>query len=306
MHVLITGGTGFLGRHLIAALLTRGDRVSLLARDFVKAKTLFHNRVNLIGSISGAVADVDAVINLAGEPIADRRWTRKRKHHLTQSRIATTQALVQWLACSPSKPKVLISGSAIGYYGHYAEDITLDESASPRDSFASELCREWEAVALEAEALGVRTCVVRTGVVLDKHGGALKRMLVPFQLGLGGPIGSGRQWMSWIHREDMTRLLLFLIDNAAIRGPVNATAPAPVNNRTFARLLASSLHRPAILPLPAFALTILMGEAAELLLQGQQVVPKKLLQYGFHFQYPVLHSALAAIFSDAESCLAKA
>lgn len=295
MHLLVTGGTGFIGRHLIDALLKRGYRVSLLARDFDKAKKIFNGTVNLLGTLEGAPLDIDGVINLAGEPIADKRWTKKRKQQLVESRVATTDKLVEWMAQAEVKPKVLLSASAVGYYGNYPENLTLDEQTKPRFGFASDLCRQWEASAAKAESLGVRVCQLRIGVVFGVNGGALKKMLPTFKLGLGGRIGDGWQWFSWIHMADMVNVILFLLDHDRISGPVNAVAPNPVTNRELTRQLARLLKRPAVLPVPELALQVLMGESSSLLTQGQEVVPKKLLQYGFRYQYPRLEEALQAV-----------
>ena len=295
MHCLITGGTGFIGQYLIKALLERDYRITLYARNFDKAKNLFNSSVNLVGGLDNLPADIDMVINLAGEPIVGRRWSKKRKQLLRESRIQTTQALVDWMRQADHKPHTFISGSAIGYYGNYTENMSVDESVKPRFDFASQLCQAWEAAALQAEPLGVRVCLLRTGVVLDKTAGALQKMWLPFRLGLGGRIGDGYQWFSWVHRKDMISLILFLIDRADITGPVNAVAPYPVNNREFTRTFAKALKRPAFLPVPGFILKLLLGEASQLLLEGQQVIPKKLQQSGFEFEYPELKLAIEDI-----------
>jgi len=255
MHFFITGGTGFLGRHLVAELLARGDQVTVFARDFETAKKALSDHVNLIADVSQAGDDIDVVINLAGEPIIDKRWSKKRKQVLIDSRIETTKAIVEWMAGVEKKPKAFISGSAIGYYGNYPENIYLTEADRPRYCFASELCKQWEAEALKAEALGVRVCVVRTGVVLDKNAGALQRMWLPFSMGLGGRVASGYQWLSWIHRQDMINALIFMVDNTTISGAVNATAPEPVNYNVFTKAFARALKRPAFFPMPAFVLS---------------------------------------------------
>jgi uncharacterized protein (TIGR01777 family) len=292
MHLLITGGTGFIGVPLIEALLARGDQVTLLTRNFKKAKGLFNGRVSLVGSIGDAGIEVDGIVNLAGEPIIDKRWTQKRKRILKESRIDFTDRIIEWMAQCDTRPKFFISGSAIGFYGNSPENIRLDETAKPNPCFSSDLCVEWENAAKKAAELGVRECRVRTGVVLAKHGGALKRMLLPFKLGLGGPIGDGNQWFSWICLSDMVRLLLFLIDNPSISGPVNATAPNALINKKFSKILARTLRRPAFLPMPISVVKFLFGESSELLLEGQKVYPKKLLDHGFKFNYPELIQAL--------------
>lgn len=295
MRVLVTGGTGFIGQALIKALIERGDQVTLLCRNFKKAKKLFGDNVSLLASIKDSVLETDVVVNLAGEPIIDKRWTQKRKQQLKDSRIGLTQELLAWMERCSAKPEALISGSAIGFYGNYPEEERLTEIAKPRACFASELCREWEDAALQAEALGVRVCLVRTGVVLEKYAGALKRMWLPFKLGMGGRIGHGQQWFSWIHLQDMVELLLFLIDNQGVRGAVNATASHPVTNEQFTKQLSRALRRPALLPMPEAVVKTLFGEASQLLLEGQRVVPKKLLDSGFQFRYPELSMALKAI-----------
>lgn len=297
MHILITGGTGFIGEPLVKALLLRDCQITLLCRNFDKAKRLFGDSVNLLADLGHSQLQVDAVINLAGEPIIDKRWTQKRKQQLKISRINLTEDLVSWMSQLEHKPAVFISGSAIGYYGNYPEDQALTEIAAPRACFASELCREWELTAAKAESLGIRVCLIRTGVVLAKHGGALKRMWLPFNFGLGGKIGSGEQWFSWIHLDDMVALLLYMIDQPSIKGPINATATHPVTNAEFTRQFAKALHRPALLPMPEPVIKVLFGEASELLLEGQKVIPKKLLDHGFQFHYPHLQAALDEICS---------
>jgi len=295
MHILVTGGTGFIGQPLVELLLERGENITLLCRNFSKAKELFGDRVNLLGSVKDTALEVDAVINLAGEPIVDKRWSDQRKQVLKDSRIGVTDELIEWMDQSAKKPTTLISGSAIGYYGNYPEDKQVTEISKPRECFASELCQQWEATALKAEQFGTRVCLVRTGIVLAAHGGALKRMLLPFKMGLGGRIGSGEQWFAWVHLQDMLSLLLFLLDNENIRGAVNATAPHPVTNGTFSKQLAGALNRPALFPMPEFVAKLLFGEASELLLEGQKVVPKKLLDHGFEFAFPQANAALQAI-----------
>ncbi|MFT6386747.1 MAG: hypothetical protein ACJAUP_000115 [Cellvibrionaceae bacterium] len=295
MHILITGGTGFIGQPLVELLLARGEQVTLLSRNFEKAKSLFGDRVNLIGSIKDSGLEADVVINLAGEAIIDKRWTIKRKQQLKASRIDLTNELVEWMRGCVNKPVVFVSGSAVGYYGDYPENMIITEIDKPRPCFASKLCQAWERAALQAESLGVRVCLLRTGVVLAAHGGALKRMWLPFKMGLGGKVGSGGQWFPWIHLQDMVSLLVFIIDNDSIIGAVNATATHPVTNNEFAKQFAKALSRPIFFPMPAFVVKAIFGEASELLLEGQKVVPKKLLDNGFQFEYPQLKAALKAI-----------
>lgn len=290
MNILITGGTGFIGQRLCERLLARGDSVTVLTRRpgrFAIPGARATDRLEEAGP-------VEAVINLAGEPLTQGRWTPARKRAMQASRIGTTQALLAWMAAQAERPAVLVSGSAIGWYGP-RDSTPLDETASPGHDFAAMLCRHWEAEAFKAEGLGVRTCVLRTGIVLERDGGALARMLPPFRLGLGGPMGEGQQWMSWIHREDLVGMILWLLDSAQARGAYNGTAPGTVTNRTFATTLGDALHRPARLTTPAFALKLAFGEMAGLLLTGQNVQPAHALAEGFTFRYPSLEGALQAI-----------
>lgn len=289
MDILITGGTGFIGQRLCTALLAQGHRVQVLTRNPGKPAP---PGVQYVGRLDD-VGPVQAVVNLAGEPLTEGRWNAARKQAFLDSRLGTTRALLAWMRTLPTPPQVLVSGSAIGYYG--PRDATaLDESALAGADFAATLCRQWEAEALTAESFGVRTCVLRTGIVLDRDGGALARMLPPFRLGLGGPMGDGNQWMSWIHREDLVGMILWLLGNAAARGAYNGTAPAALTNAEFARTLARVLGRPAVLTTPAFALKLAFGEMSGLLLTGQNVVPARALQGGYTFQYPTLEPALRA------------
>jgi uncharacterized protein (TIGR01777 family) len=292
MHYLITGGSGFIGSALCRHLTSEGQRVTVLTRSAARAKPRLPAGVALIERLD-AVHAVDAVVNLAGENLSAHRWNAARKREFVASRVATTQRLLVWMTAQEPKPRVLVSGSAVGWYGPRGDE-ELGEDTAPGDDFSAHLCRAWEAEAGKAEALGVRVCRVRTGIVLGTNGGALKQMLLPFRLGIGGPMGSGRQWMSWIAREDLVALIRWLADHDNARGAYNGTAPAPMTNAQFARTLGAVLHRPALLPTPAFALKLLFGEMAELLLTGQRVVPKRAIAEGFAFRYPDLRSALCA------------
>jgi len=288
MHVLITGGTGFIGRELCKALFMAGHPVTVLTRDTAPPPL---PGVRLIGQLDAAQG-IDAVVNLAGEPLAAGRWNDARKQAFRDSRIGTTQKLLSWIDSLAKRPRVLVSGSAIGYYGA-SDDSLLNESAPPGEDFAAMLCRDWETEAFKARALGLRVCTLRTGIVLATDGGALAKMLPPFNLGMGGPMGSGEQWMSWVRRCDLVQLILWLLHNEAASGAYNGTAPQPVTNREFARTLGAVLHRPAVLTTPAFALKLLFGEMAEsLLLTGQRVVPSKAEAEGFVFHQPELDAAL--------------
>lgn len=290
MHILITGGTGFIGRRLCERLLDDGHSLTVLTRSPGRTPTPGAQYVARLDE----VGPVQAVVNLAGEPLTEGRWTEARKQAFRASRIGTTAALLAWMQALPAPPQVLVSGSAIGYYGP-GDATPLDEAAAPGHDFAAMLCRQWEAEAFKADALGIRTCVVRTGIVLDRDGGALARMLPPFRLGLGGPMGDGTQWMSWIHREDLVGLILWLLTNDSARGAYNGTAPAAVTNAEFARTLGQVLGRPARLTTPGFALKLAFGEMAGLLLTGQNVVPAGALAGGYHFAHPTLLPALQAI-----------
>ncbi len=299
MQILITGGTGLIGRHLCKALLAEGHHLTVLSRrpETVGAKC---------GSVVRAMESLDewqpelafdAVINLAGEPIVDKAWTAKRKQALRDSRIALTGKLVQCMATAKQKPAVLLSGSAIGYYGN-GGDTELQEDAGAGSDFAAELCRDWEAAAIAAENYGLRVCLLRTGLVLSGNGGLLGRMLLPFRLGMGARLGSGRQWMSWVHIEDYVMMVLRLLEDEQMSGPFNMTAPNPVTNAEFTRTLAHALHRPAFFVAPGQVLKLAMGERAALLLEGQRVLPAKLTASGFRFKFPDLDGALKAVLNN--------
>lgn len=294
MRHLITGGSGFIGQALSHALTGDGHDVVVLTRNAGRARARLPEAVVLVENLS-EVGDVDVVVNLAGESLAAARWTDARKQAIRESRIGTTRRLVDWMAARERRPRVLVSGSAIGWYGARGDE-ELGEDAAPGDDFAAHLCRDWEAEADKASMLGVRVCRMRTGIVLDAGGGALGKMLLPFRLGLGGKLGDGKQWMSWITRKDAVCVIRWLIKTEAAQGAYNATAPAPLINADFARALGAALHRPALLPAPAFALRLMLGEMADLLLTGQRVMPQRALAQGFRFRYPDLSAALAAIF----------
>lgn len=295
MHVLITGGSGFIGQALCPLLIEAGHQLTVLTRDPARAARSLPPAVGLVERLD-QVPHADAVVNLAGEPLAEGRWTEARKQAFRKSRLGTTQALVEWIERQPEaqRPGALVSGSAIGYYGP-RDDTRLDEQAEAGKDFAATLCRDWEDAAHAAAALGVRVAIVRIGIVLGPDGGALARMLTPFKMGAGGPMGDGRQWMSWVHRQDLARLILWLLENPQARGAYNATAPEPVRNRDFAMTLARVLHRPALVSTPALALKLMFGEMSSLLLTGQRVVPTRARGEGFQFQYPQLEAALREV-----------
>jgi uncharacterized protein (TIGR01777 family) len=293
MHILLTGGTGLIGRQLCALWKQQGHEVTVWSRTPADVPRLCGNGVRGIARLD-ELADqpVDALINLAGAPIADRPWTRKRRTQLWDSRIGLTEQLLSWIEQRTHKPAVLISGSAVGWYGDGGER-ELDEASQPvKEDFASHLCGAWEETAQRAETLGVRVVIIRTGLVLSDHGGFVQRLLLPFKCGMGGPIGDGRQWMPWIHIKDQIEAIDFLLHKADARGPYNLCAPAPVRNREFATALASVLHRPAFMPMPAFALKLLLGELSVLLLGGQRARPARLEDAGYTFRFTDLRAAL--------------
>jgi uncharacterized protein (TIGR01777 family) len=293
VHFLITGGSGFIGSALCRSLVADGQRVTVLTRDAARARSRLPPQVAPVETLQEA-CDVDAIVNLAGENLAAGRWTAARKREFVHSRVGTTRRLLEWIALQVRKPRVLVSGSAVGWYGPRSDEELTEDGTAGAD-FSARLCQEWEAEAMKAEAFGLRVCRVRIGIVLDADGGALKQMLLPFRLGVGGRMGDGRQWMSWIARADLVALIRWLSDNADASGPYNATAPAPVTNAQFAQALGAALHRPALLPMPAFALKLLFGEMADLLLTGQRVVPARATAAAFRFRHAALPSALAAI-----------
>lgn len=293
-RLLITGGSGFIGSRLVPVLLGEGYDVTVLTRDPDKTVQHFNYSVTTVGRL--AMLDkkevFDIVINLAGQGITDKRWSQDVKKQIWDSRVSNTKNLITYLQGSSEKPELLISGSAIGYYG-IKGDEPLDEQAAGDASFSSKLCDAWESEAQHAVKLGIRTCFLRTGIVLGKNGGALSRMLPAFKLYLGGPMGSGRQWMSWVHMDDLVGIILNVINNKDIKGAINATAPNPVTNRVFSASLGRALKKPALLSMPAFVLKLMLGEMAEeLLLSGQRVIPKKMLDAGYVFQYASLEEAL--------------
>jgi uncharacterized protein (TIGR01777 family) len=303
MKVLVTGGTGFIGRNLVRRLLARGDDVTVLSRDPSGATRQFPaSRILAWDPMSGppannALESIDAVVNLLGDPIAKGRWTAAHKQRIHDSRTIGTRNLVAGIAAERVKPRVLVSGSAIGHYGSHGDEL-LDESSPAANDFLANVTKDWEAEAAAAERAGVRVVLLRTGIALGLRGGALQAMLTPFKLGLGGPIASGRQWMSWIHVGDLCGIILHAIDREELRGPVNGTAQTPVQNREFVKTLGNAINRPAVLPAPAFALRLLMGEMADaLLISGQRVMPKRALDSGYRFAHPFLDGALEDIFS---------
>jgi uncharacterized protein (TIGR01777 family) len=305
MKILITGSTGFVGMALCQDLQRAGHTVCRLVRPgtpAVKTRGADGFDVNwnpATGELGGAAVGADAVVNLAGASIVEGRWTTERKKLLLASRVDTTRALVQAFSKMAARPRVLVSASGIGYYGSCGDQVLTEESPLGQD-FLSRLGKEWEAEAAKAEALGIRVVRARFGVILAKHGGALSQMVRPFLWGVGGRIGSGEQWMSWITLQDVVGIMRFALENGAARGPLNVVSPQPVRNTEFTKVLAKYLHRPALFPAPAFALRLLLGEMAdELLLSSQRALPAQLERLGYCFQHADLPRALAAVFEAA-------
>ena len=305
MRVFLTGGTGLIGSRIAKKLRDRGDVPVVLSRKEGPARKKLGDGIVVVegdpmtaGGWMGAVEDCDAVIHLAGENVFGKRWNAAFEQLLVDSRVKSTHNIAQALIRKPTRadgsPKTLVNASAIGIYGPHGDEEITEESPAAND-FLAKLCVDWEAAARAVESAGVRSTQVRVGVVLDKSGGALAKLLTPFKMFVGGPVGSGKQYMAWIHHEDMVGLFLFALDTPACIGPMNGTAPNPVTNRDFSKALGKALHRPAILPTPGFALKLLLGESAEVVTNGQRVVPKKALALGYTFRYPTLDGALAEI-----------
>ena len=298
MKIVVAGGTGFIGRPLVSGLVARGDDVVVLTRNpgNVQGARGVAWRPPSVDAWADEVSAADAVINLAGESIADGRWTAARKQRLVSSRLDATSALVEALRLATDRERCLVSASAIGFYG-LSGDERLDEGAPQGRGFLAGLSAKWEAAAREAEPRA-RVVLLRFGIVLDRSGGALAKMLLPFSLGLGGPVGDGKQWMSWVGLEDVIRGIAWALDTQAARGVYNLTAPEPVRSRDFARALGRALHRPAILPVPAFALRAMFGEMAdEILIGGQRVIPARLEKEAFRFERIALDDELRALFA---------
>ncbi len=300
-HILITGGTGFIGKALCTVLIQSGCKVVVLTRSKQRALEHAASQIEFIENLDqlDENAHFDVVINLAGEPIA-QRWTHEAQARILESRLNTTKDLIIFFKRAKHKPDLLINGSAIGWYGTHRSD-TFDESSVPSNDvigkFSKEVCHKWEAEALKVRALGIRTVILRTGIVLEKGGGTLAQLIPPFNLGLGGPMGSGNQWFSWIHRDDLIGLIFHAIDNENIEGVINGTAPEPVTNKVFSKALGKAMKRPAFIPLPVFVLKTIFGQMAdEIMLNGQKVLPKKSEENGYIFKYAKIDLALEDIF----------
>jgi uncharacterized protein (TIGR01777 family) len=303
MKVAITGATGFVGSRLVEQLQVKGHQPLILTRNKTAATRTFPN-VEIVaynptesGSWQETISGCDAVVHLAGEPIAESRWTPKHKQEILDSRKLSTQKIVEAIAKANPKPRVLVSTSAIGYYGT-SETATFDENSPSGNDFLSEVCRNWEGEAQKVKDEGVRLVILRFGIILG-NGGALAKMIPPFQLFAGGPLGTGKQWFSWIHRDDVVNLIIESITRSDMEGVFNATAPNPVRMSELCHALGERLHRPSWLPVPSFALEALLGEGAKVVLEGQQVLPKRTISSGFNYQYPTVKEALAEILASS-------
>jgi len=302
MKVAISGATGFVGRRLVQRLQAEGHQILVLSRNLEKAKSAFPNLEVVAynptesGTWQQSLSGCDGVVNLTGEPIAEKRWTADQKQEILESRRLSTQKIVEAIALANPKPSVLVNASAIGYYGT-SQTATFDESANPGNDFLSQVCQVWEAEAQKVTSSGTRLVILRLGIVLGM-GGALAKMLPPFKLFAGGPLGTGQQWFSWIHQEDLVSLILVALTRPDMEGVFNATAPNPVRMAEFCNTLGEVLHRPSWLPVPGFALEALLGDGATVVLEGQQVLPKQTLSQGFNYQYPTLKLALENILSQ--------
>ena len=306
MKVAIAGATGFVGSRLVERLHSEGHSVLVLARDSERARRVFpasaYPNLEIVaytpaesGDWQNSIAGTGGVVNLAGVPIAEERWTAARQQAILDSRKLTTAKLAEAIALANPKPSVLVSASAIGYYGT-SETAEFDENSPAGNDFLAAVCKDWEAAAQPVKNAGTRLAILRFGIVLGM-GGALAKMLPPFKLFAGGPIGTGKQWFSWIHRDDVVNLILFALQNPQVEGVLNATAPNPVRMNELCETLGAVLQRPSWLPVPGFALELLLGDGAKVVLEGQKVLPKKTLASGFQYQYPNLKSALEEILS---------
>jgi uncharacterized protein (TIGR01777 family) len=297
MRIVVAGGTGFLGTALVARLRADRHTVTVLTRRPRRPGEVEWPPAGGGDGWTRLVDDADAVVNLAGESIAGKRWTPARKTALRDSRLQFTRAIVQAIGRTSRKPAALVNASAVGIYGPRGDE-PLTEDSPLGSGFLASLCRDWEAEAMAAASM-TRVVLLRTGIALDGGGGALGQMALPFYFMAGGPLGSGRQYVSWVHREDWTAMVAWALATSAVSGPLNVTAPTPVTNRELARTLGRVLHRPSLLPAPSFALRILLGEMADAILTGQRVLPVKSQSLGFQFRYPLLEHALRAIYQKA-------
>jgi len=296
MNVLITGGTGLIGKALIKTLKHNNANITVLTRDCVKASKILGNHINFIDELKlSTIENLDTVINLAGEPIANKRWTANQKNKICQSRWNITATLTALIKTAKNPPNLLISGSAIGIYGRQNKKPIDENFTDYNAEFTHEVCSTWENLALDAASGKTRVAILRTGIVLDRTEGALSKMLLPFTLCLGGKISHGQQMMSWIHMDDMVAAIVHIQQTPSLKGCINITAEHPVSNNVFSRTLAETLKRPSLFTTPAFVLKLIFGEMADLLLFGQNVIPTKLKNSGFNFKYPTITQALKNI-----------
>ncbi len=296
MDYLITGATGFIGQKVVRELLSAGNEVNYLGRrrsPFLDSRAAFHRWESGELPPLDSVPTVDAIIHLAGEPIA-QRWNDDVRRRIGESRIDATRKLVSAISVLKHKPSVLVSASAVGYYGDRGDEILTEEN-SPGNDFLAQGCVDWEREALRARELGLRVVLIRIATVLGREGGALLKMLTPFRLGVGGKFGSGRQWQPWMHVDDLVRLLIFAAGNAHVTGPLNGSAPEPITNADFTKAMATAVHRPAIFPVPKFALKLTLGDVAEFVFKSQRVIPDLTQRSGFVFRYPEIGPALASL-----------
>lgn len=303
MRILITGATGLIGKAVCSSLISDGHQLVILSRrpqvaTVMTGVSAFRWEPENEAPPAQAWDSVEAVIHLAGEPVAETRWTEEQKQRIRRSRVVGTRNLVAGMSESDNPPKVFISSSAVGFYGDRGDEI-LNEGSTPGSGFLSEVCVEWEAEAARARDLGARVALVRTGVVLSPSGGALEKMLPPFKLGLGGRLGNGRQWFPWIHIDDIVGILLHALVTPPIDGPINGTAPGIVTNEEFTRELAAALNRSVFFPVPEFALRVLMGEMADVVLASQRVFPQVALDTGYRFKYANLKPALGSLLKSS-------
>ncbi|MFD3392499.1 TIGR01777 family oxidoreductase [Alteromonas macleodii] len=296
MNILLTGGTGLIGSEFIRQY-SREHEFTVISRDALKAKSKLGDNVKIVENVSSIenFESFDAVINLAGEPIADKRWTDTQKKIICDSRWDITSELVSKINSCDTPPSVFLSGSAIGYYGNQGDKLVTEETP-PHNEFTHELCAKWEAIAQSVDQAKTRVVTLRTGVVLTEKGGALGKMALPFKLGAGGTLGSGSQYLAWIHLQDMVRAISFLLENSACSGAFNLTAPKPVTNKVFSKALAKALGRPCLFNVPGFVMKVVMGESSTMILEGQRVIPQKLTTAGFSFELPSIDEALSEIY----------
>ncbi|PIE21984.1 MAG: TIGR01777 family protein [Planctomycetota bacterium] len=297
MNVVVTGGTGFVGRRVVETLLERGDAVCIVTRDAARLPSTFHGLVETMSWDELDLSGKDAVVHLAGENIFAKRWSEDFKRRLRSSRVETTERVVEALAKAEPRPSVFVCASAIGIYGNQGE-AELNEKSSAGNGLLAEIGQAWEAAARQAEEHGVRSVQLRIGVVLGEGGGALARMMGPFKAYLGGPVGGGKQWVSWVHVRDVARIVAFALDHEKAKGPINATAPEPVRMKELCSAFGKAIHRPSWMPVPGFALRLLYGPSAEVVLGSIRTRPSRLQELGFTFEFPQLQGAVEECLTE--------